>query len=290
MSSLKASGGVTPAPKSIRLEELPEGSPIFHPETANQLPGTEIEAPPRPGLKKILKIAGSLVLIIALGFLGYFVIYPVLFPAPLETDGFLTRPAPEVPVPKAPAAVAPHKSLFVEPSPIVKDLFVPQATLLDVIAALQTEARVSEPAGTMKELAIKDGGGQISFSKYLNALSPQIEENEISLLFENDFTGFLYYDRNGIWPGYMARLRPGISQFDAEALLSRLEEGDIRLFYVADPGVHQGFADGPYKGYRVRYARFSVPGASFNYGLVGDYAVLAGSFDALKAAINQLGL
>jgi hypothetical protein len=287
MASLQASGGTSPAPKTIRLEDLPEESPIFHPETANQLAGSAIEVPAGMGWKKILKFAGALILVVALGLVGYFVIYPIIFPAPQPAEISPPRGRPAV---QAPPVKAPHQSFFAVPAPVSKDIILTQVALLDIIAALQTEAGVGEPPGTLKELAIADSGGQISFNEFLNALAPQIAVNEIAPLLEDDFTGFLYYDARGIWPGYVARLKPGASPVDAEALLARLEEGDVRLFYVADPGVHSGFQNGPYKNYPVRFAKFSVPGASFNYGLAGDYAVISSSFDGLKSAFNYLGL
>ncbi len=288
MSSLKESGGGAPASKTIRLEELKEEAPIFHPETANQLPGMEIEVPSRAGIKKMFKIIGAVVLVIGLGLLGYFVIYPILFPPPSALPAGPQTGGVAVP-PPAPVAAA-HASLFVVPTSVAKDILLPQVSLLDIIAGLQTEARVSEPAGTLKELAVSDSAGQVNFADYLNALAPQIGANESSLLLENDFTGFLYYDSNGIWPGLVARARAASAELDLLALLSRLEEGDVRLFYVADPGIHSGFKDGPYKGYLARYAKFTAPGASFNAGLINGHVVISSSFDGFKAAVNYLGL
>ncbi len=289
ISSLKASGGVSPAPKTIRLEDIGHDAPkSFAPETVSQLMGEGVsgQRPAGGSIKKILKPLGVLAVVAGIGFLGYYVIYPILFPAPE-----LGAPIGEASISQLEeVAQLSHQSLFVTPASLNAAVTMGSLSIQDIILALQAEAQNSASMGTLKEVAISDANGQVSWSKYISTLAPSLSPADVSSVVEEDFTAFFYYNDKGVWPGYVARLRSGASPSDAERIFATLESSDVRSFYIAEPGVSGGFKTGPYRGVPVRYAAFSEPGASFNYGVIGDYAIFSSSFDGFRTAVDYLGL
>ncbi len=283
IESLKASGGASPRPQIIKLEEMKE-APIFKPGTLNQMPGA-VAAPSSMVFKKFAKILGGLVVVVGLGLLGYYVVYPLVFPAG-EIGPSLEQQRP--PLKKAEAPL-PHQSLFlIAPDAEVK-ISLTSLTPPDIFGVVQTEALSSLPAGSIKELAISDTKGQVAFADYAGSLL-EIGPESIRAITNDDFSGFVYYDSKGAWPGYVASLKSSVSPSEASGVLAQLEEADVRRFYVNDPGINDTWKDGPYKGYPVRYSSFSAPGASLNYGILGNYVVISTSFDGLKKAVEYLGL
>lgn len=285
-SSLKSSGGISPSPRTIRLEELGKGPTSFTPETISQLSGgVESGGGVGRNFRGIFKILGSLVFVIGLGFVGYYIIYPLLFPAQ----------SPIVPIVNTEPIIneierVSHQSIFVTSPAYRADLILGNLSIQDVITTLQGESANSIPSGSLKELSLSDAEGQLAFSKFISTMAPTINPNDVAVVVEDDFTGFLYYNDRGVWPGYVVKLRSGALVSDAESILSALEGSDIRSFYISEPGISEGFKTGPYKGSPIRYASFSTPGASFNYGIIGDYAIFSSSFDGIKAATEYLGL
>jgi hypothetical protein len=276
LASLKASGGVSPSPKTFS----------FTPETVSQLTGEGVVSEPKLGQgKKILKIVLSIAAVIGLGLVGYFIIYPLLFPAPSPE----IPPAEQTP-PPAEVVRVPHQSLFVTPPPLRAEIFLSSLSLGDIIVTLQSEAQLGAAPGTLKELAISNDRGQVLFSQYITTLAPSLSASDVASVVEEDFTSFLYYNDKGVWPGYVAKLKAAVAPSYAEQVFVAVEGSDIRSFYVADPGISQGFKTGPYKGAPVRFAAFSQPGASFNYGVIGDYVIFSASFDGFKTAVEYLGL
>lgn len=282
IESLKASGGASPKPQIIKLDELRE-APVFKPETLNQMPGTVSGS--SMGAKKVLKFLGGIVVVVGLGLLGYYVVYPLLFPA----QEVAPAPAePRVPAGKTEAPLS-HQSLFLTAPDGEVKVNLTALTPPEIFGAIQTEALSALPAGSIKELSISGVDGQVAFADYMGALL-EIGPESIRAIANDDFSGFVYYDSRGIWPGYVASLKSSASQSDAMGVLAQLESADVRRFYANDPGINDVWKDGPFKGQPVRYSSFSAPGASFNYGVVGNYVIISTSFDGLKKAVEYLGL
>ena len=77
---------------------------------------------------------------------------------------------------------------------------------------------------------------------------------------------------------------------DAQAAFAVIEGLNVGALYLKDPGAAESFQTGPFKGAPIRYSVFAAPGASLNYGAVGDYMVIATSFDGFKTSVDLLGL
>lgn len=286
-------GEAVPSPQAVLPPELE--SIIEKPETISQLSGP---VTPPPGGKKILKpgliILGILVLGGGLGLLGYYVVYPLIFPAPTPKSPVVEQqPAKQTPLKESPTAqVVPHTSYFVTAPALYETLRLSDISPLAISNALQSAALNSPGENRVKEIAILDNGGsQVAFPVFAAALTNNaLNEASLSNVFENDFTAYLYYDSRGVWPGYVAKIKSGVSAANAALVLSSVENMDLNFLYINGLGqVFQPFKDGKYKDYSTRYAVGSRSGASFNYGVFGNYAIISTSFDGLKAAAALLG-
>ena len=117
--------------------------------------------------------------------------------------------------------------------------------------------------------------------------------SDIKAVVDEDFTGFMYYDDKGVWPGYVAHIKKGSTPAEIANFITNFEASAIAMLYVADPGsaiTIEDFLNGPYKGEAVRYVKFTKPGASVNYGIFGELLVISTSFNGLKASVDALGL
>lgn len=249
-------------------------------------------------MKPILIILGVLVFGAALAGLGYFVIFPYFFPA--ETPAPILTPTQKSPnaVDLTPAAApapatAPriHQSLLKIPAATQTQSFVSLLNLNNLRQILTTESSL-KPSGTdvLKELLLSDANGQISFSDTLPLFIPELAAGELSNIFENDFTALIYFDANGAWPAWVAKLKTGVAVANAKNLISRLEtSAGLMNLFIANPGAPTGtFKTGQVGSVQTRYLPFPQKGASLNYAFVGDKLIISASFNGLKRILNSL--
>jgi len=271
--------------KAVEGEEEKEME--LKPETVVPTPVLSLLSPKK---KTWLFIVGGVVAGITLGLLGYFIIFPLLFSAPEPT----TPPPAGKPVVSKPVVVERHQSYFVVPASATTKINLSNVNLLNISIALQNESAVQLPDGTLKEVEILDGeGGQVAYSEFMLQFLPGTGKVLLEQLFERDFTAYLYYDNQGVWPGYVAKVIDPIkasAEIKATLRLSLENVSGLPAFYITTPGVFSVFKDGRVADSPTRYSVGSQPSAAFNYGVFGDYFVMSTSYDGLKAALQLLGL
>ncbi len=278
---------VKPAPASSVFDEK---DPVFTPETNNQMSNLGVIVD-KPKSNKALWIIITLVVIIGLAALGYYVIYPMLAPQPVaQTPVTPAAPAaPETPAAPVTPTLAVHTSAFVfEPAGKVPA----QPTTLDLTSINGILKSVGDNAAneTLTEVLMSDEKGQLAFAKYLTALLPSFPDAaQASTWMEDDFTAYVYKNNAGTWPGYIAKLKSGANLETLAQWVALLETNDLTNFYVSNPGKLAPFKNGTYKTISDRYATGSN-GASFNYAIVNNYFVINTSFEGLKESLRLLGL
>lgn len=235
-------------------------------------------------LKTGIIIVASLVLALAIGFLGYFVVFPLLFPV---DDKSALSPGVASPV----GQLLPHQSYLQRPPSAESAVILSDYSYLTIATALQNEAFSPLADNQLKEIKISEKKGQVAFSEYLGAVAPVTASLDLRSWLEDDFTALLYYNPAGVWPVYIAKLKSGVDPQTVttgfQSVESAMETGN---FYLTSPGTFSGFKDGKYKTYSTRYNVGSVLGYSFNYGIFDQYLVFATNFDGLKATLPLLGL
>lgn len=232
-------------------------------------------------LKTLMVVVIIAVIVGGVGAIGYYVIFPLVFP------------------PGEPAAVKPpvstekvtHKTYLVLPPAAESEVDLTNRSYAAITVALQNEAFAQLADGQLKELKISDSNGQVPFAGYIAAVAPSSGALDLKNWFEGDFTALLYYNPAGVWPMYIGRLKSGVDPAVVMSGFNSLENVlEIGNFYFISPGSFAGFKDGKYSGSATRYNIGTQLGASFNYGIFGQYLVVATNFDGLKATLSLLGL
>ncbi len=281
-------GESMPVPETVMA---PEGKKdfVYSSETQNQMAGQQVvqeeETHDNKGKKMFIWI-GSIVGVLILVAVGYFVVYPLLFPK--------AAPPPPPPPPPPTVVKALHNSYFVTVPPNKTSIPLTDVSFLEISTAFQpiTVAANKLPDGSLQEIEIQNAQtGQIPFSQYLDAFGVGIAASSTTAWFENDFTAFAYYDANGIWPGYIAKLKPGVTKEQLVTGLAPLETADLSKLYLFPPGAAKagGFKDGKVNTKDARYVQFTSPGAAFDYLVIDQYLLLSTSYDGAKRAATLLG-
>ena len=267
----------------IGLPSSPTGGQpeFFSPETIMPSPVPEGVSAKGGKFKTFLMIIGVLVFVAAVGSLSYFVIFPLIFPSKIPA----TVQRPEI------AKEYTHESLLVNSPAAEVEIKLASSDYLTITTALQNEAFNQLADGQLKEVKISDNNGQVPFSAYLGALMPAASAFGGTDWFENDFTALLYYDANGVWPVYVAKLKVGVDASVVKSGLKALEPiMEVSNLYLNPPGTFSPFKEGKVGNYQTRYAVGTQKGAAFNYGFADKYLIFSANYNGLKVALPLLGL
>ena len=269
IKSTQEQGGSAPVPEKVAPVNFNGNAPAFQPTT------DDVAVPPAGGNKKWLWIIILLVLISGGAGAAYYFYFPSA-----------SQPIEEAPVSQQ---TPPQSS-----QPVSQSLKASNAITLDALMqALRAEADKTLSSGELKEVALVDEtGGVVYFSNLLIITLPEIEGGDFLKLikdnFEEQFNAYLYYDENGVWPIYKAKLKSG-AMADIVSLKSKLaglEGQTVSSFYLDSTGIQSAFKDGQINGSATRYASFDKPGASFNYGLINDELIISTSYNGLKKLLE----
>ncbi len=273
-------------PKMFTPEPMTR-EPSFTPETENLMPDAIGDLGSSRKSKSWPWIIITIIVIVGLAAVGYFVIYPILqsnssAPAPAPTSQS-TQPAP------TPTALAPHASAFVlEPSSrnTIQPATLDSATIADLLKA-QGAATANK---AITEIIVKSASGQVPFATYLAAIEPNfLDASSANTWLADDFTAYIYKDAKGIWPGYIVKLKTDANQDSFAQWIAALEKNDLSGFFVTAPGKLSVFKNGTYKTISDRYAT-GAGGASFSYAVINGSLVINTSFDGLKEAVRLMGM
>lgn len=279
------SGQTRPVPERVSgpiLPPEPENEPIFRPETISQMTG----GGQTHKNKKPVWIVLGVVIVIGLGALGYFVVYPLLFPGtgtPTPAPSPVATPTPLPPERR-------HQSFFIVPATAQTPLKLEPRTYENLIDAIGRVAEQPLPNGSLQELMLTTPlGAPLPFSAFL-PLFGVFSESQLDAWFEDDFTAFLFYDDKGAWPGAIARLKPVAAPDEVRGALAELETVPLKKFFLRDPGAFGNFKTGSITGKPARYAPGTAPGAAFEYLFQNDYLLISTSYQGAKEAAARIGL
>lgn len=267
------------------LPTAPAGGPtspqpdFFAPETFGPSPMPEGISGGNKILKTILIAVAVVLLVGGVGVFSYFVIFPIVF-------------SPKVPttVQKPPLQLSAHKSFLAVPPSAEAEVKLSDRRYQTIATALQNESFNQLADKQFKEVKIFDNQGQVPFPAYLAALAPAASAVGGDWL-ENDFTALFYYNGNGVWPVYVAKLKAGVDPSIVLSGMKTLESIiDLNNFYLTPPGTFQPFKDGKAGKYSTRYSVGTQAGAAFNYAVAGNYLLLSTNYDGLKGVLPLLGL
>lgn len=280
--SLKSTGGLGTEPKTFSPADLAK-EPIFTSEIASPAGTTRASG---VSSKKMGLVAGAAAILVLVGAVGYFFIWPLLSnkEAPQVTE--VAPPAPLLPVnPTPPAPIS--QGFFIKPAAGIKEVNLSVLTLAELSSALKTKTGEPVAAGAVKEIILKVNGTSATSSALLNVLLPG---TGLESMLEPGVTSFIYYDAKGAWPGYAFKLKSGTDPaFTATSTVKIEQSTNLAALYLTGPGTasKNGFKSGSVAGVNTRYLSFSN-GASLNYGWFDNYLVISTSFDGFKKAVELL--
>lgn len=320
LESLRETGGTAPTPKPFTPPELkkewaahptpPPPPPPLPSSGPQKITPAEFGEPKKSGTsspsriieeesngrgKKLAIWIGTFVIVVGTGLIGYYVIFPLLFPTQAPPPPpTITQPPTEVPigtisVPETPLSPAPHQS-FLASSDSTANVQLAGQDFSSLSNALRQEAQKQNPPGSLTELTLSDANGQVPSSAILTALLPELAADAIKNLFEDDFTLALYYDENGAWPAYILKLKAEASQVEAQTEVNKLESSpNLRNFFTSDPGAQAAsFKTGQVNGLATRYVTFSKTGAALNVAWSDNKLIISTSYNGLKKVLTSL--
>jgi len=278
------SGESSPVPESV-IPPQDKKEPEFRPETQASDSFEEVNGnnKEKPKTKKWLIWLVIIILIIGVLAIIYF------FVLPKDSKDANQEPPPAV-LPPPPAKIS-HRSLFNPKPAAVSEIRLNNVLIPSITSAMQALAANRLALNTVQEVSIFDNNGsQIPFSVFAAQYINSLTSAQISNWFEDDFTAFLYYDEDGVWPGYVAKIKNGVNLDSVKANLTVIETSDIGKFYLSPPGTFSEFNHGSINDKSSRYSVGSAKGASFNYLFANNQFVISASFNGLKAVAPLLGI
>lgn len=265
-----------------------------------------VQTPAPADETKLIKIAvfgGVGILAIGILVLAGYYITPFIFPpktVPAPTPTLPTaQPTTNLPsTPSLPSPVFSHQSFLRIPADQIIQFTlrpVSAATELQTFSQQISEALSgAEPNAVFFEIENKDADGKpLAWTKFLSFANIKLLTPEFFLKnFNQDFTAFIYKDKNGAWPGYILELTGGKNPLFFQSEISKLESDSaaINAFYLNPPGASSAdFQDSQLVGEPIRTLSFEQNGAVFVYGWFhSKYLVISTSLIGLKEAVKRL--
>lgn len=150
-------------------------------------------------------------------------------------------------------------------------------------------------AGVLKEIVFQDKSfAPISWPQFLSLILSEIRPEQTATIFEENFGAAIFVDKNNVWPGYAAKLKPNITLIQAHSLIKEILEEPAAApnFFLKKPGASAAeFQDNKIGNppVSVRCLDFSQTGANFCYGwLNNDLLLMTTSTSTLSALLEKI--
>lgn len=274
---------------------------------------------PKSGGKKIFVAVLSFLIVIALGAVGYFFIYPLFVEENLPAAPAVPTPPvgePELPVPEIPEVPEPeilppegatpepetpaadpwsgiqglttHRSLFLTRADTTTELILSAPTLAALRSALPSGS-VATPLFSEAVLKMPSGNA-LPFSALATLMAPTFFTPTRLASFDEDATYFTYAAGNGTWFGIIVPLKAGAPLGPVQDDMSGLQaDPGLANFFIENPGEQGVWADGSVRGKPTSQVSFETPGATFSYTWFDRNLLLSTNLTGAGSAAERLG-
>ena len=292
LRAIRESGGIIPGSQLIIPPSISKTEPPSEPSHQPTIPApVSLSKTKLSPLKTLLIITLILILIGGLGVLGYFVIYPLIFP-PKEMPSSSLPSTSSILTPPQKSEVASHQSLFkIMPQGGLREIIIPDLSKENILIGLASVFKPEETPGGLREVILFYKNEQVDANQFIKLIFPELQTSAIlTPIFENDFTLFVFQDKKGDWPGFVAKIADSKNEVLLRENLTKLEKSNnIKNLYLTDPGsIQEEFKDGKVDDIAVRYTIFTKPGAAFNYALKNNFLIIAASYSAMQTVVDLL--
>lgn len=279
-----------------------------------QTPPQNLSSSSSGGGKKIFVALLTFLIVIALGAIGYFFVYPLFVGVP-EVTPPVTEPVvlPEAETPEAPEApeienatstpeaevppvdpwagiqgLSSHDSAFLTAPDTTTEVILTEPTLAALKGALPSGS-VATPLFTEAVLKMPSGN-VLPFSKLAALIAPTFFTPTRLSSFDEDATYFTYASTDSTWFGIVAPLKAGVAIGPVQDAMSSLQsDPDLANFFLSDPGEKGAWADGSVRGKPTSQASFAAAGATFSYTWFGRNLLLSTNLIGAGLAAERLG-
>ena len=291
--SMGESGGGSPKPRPIKIFSRSE-----YREESARVPvsaSTVGTAAPRPIQESVLQtiffkpafLFSALGLFLAgVFFIAYYFVYPLLNPKPTTTGVPITTPITQ-------SQSFEHKSFFSKPSDgtFVLDISSPINGLQDERS--KVNSFISDISGSFFEITPQNGAGQaLSANDFFSSIGGNVLGSDfLDANFENDFTLFIYKDKNALRPGYILQLKAGNTPILLQSsVLKKMESSSSTRanLFMESAGLPIGgkFQGGLSSGQPIWFLNYSNGSSTLAYGwFFNKYLAISTSLEGLRQAI-----
>ena len=198
-------------------------------------------------------------------------------------------PSPSSTPSTSPQTTFSHTSLFIKPAEKTVSANVNTIALENIKTILKDPA--IELEGTLKEIVLNINNTSMAFAEFGSLFLQEFPFNS----FDPDFTLAIFYDKNGVWPVVIAKLKDDtqnliLTKSSLQPIIEEGSTGTITQLFLQDPGIPTpSFLDGGVGDItkEIRYHKYDGQN-SLNYGWLGNKFIIATSYAALKATITHL--
>jgi hypothetical protein len=243
LKSVQESGGQAPKPYLAELNprEIEKKEPTF--QTSPQKTSTATASAPTPKpfdatqdkpkskkTKIIFIILGILVLLVILGWLGYYLISLL----PSQNQNKISIPE-NFSIPSASPEIKPETLTPVSiptstPENISNEKIILAPLTLENFKNTLKAATANIHLNNLKKITFLNGDqSTINLSDLLPLILPELAKAEIARFFSENFSLIIWVDKNGSWPVYILQLKPTAALIGAQTFIKERFESSTRL-------------------------------------------------------------
>ena len=164
-----------------------------------------------------------------------------------------------------------------------------------IVDSLENQTSSKTTSTNLFALILKDKNNSLlNWNDFLKSLNINFASNDVWTNTNSEFIGFIYKDKDGIWPGYILELNKNIAPSLVQIDLKKAIETDkniLKNFFINEPD----FTGFEFKNSQVfnrepiKILESKTKGAIFVYGLFfNKYIIISTSLNGLEEALRKM--
>ena len=231
---------LSPLPQKEEAALTPGQEASPEEEQPSAMPQIEAEAKPHTARRVIIGVFAAA----ALFFVGYYLI-PIIFPSSTQVQEItpkISTPTSSTitPQPTSEETFQTHQSFFHTPADETFTLLLQTTSATSTLQSYNQELasllKQSRATSTFFEIVIQGAENKsTAWSDFLPLMNITVLKPEFwDANFVSDFTAYIYKDKNGLWPGYIVRLKDSRAPLLLQTDIAKLESDPaiLRNFFI----------------------------------------------------------
>jgi hypothetical protein len=164
-----------------------------------------------------------------------------------------------------------------------------------IVDSLENQTSSKTTSTNLFALILKDKNNSLlNWNDFLKSLNINFASNDVWTNTNPEFIGFIYKDKDGIWPGYILELNKNIAPSLIQIDLKKAIEADkniLKNFFINEPDFN-GFEfknSQVFNREPIKILESKTKGAIFVYGLFfNKYIIISTSLNGLEEALRKM--